>query len=72
MNLPRTQPMLAHAHAVHLRHENEALRDALSLIVQMAESTTGAMVLIDIARIARITLATGHIPADPALTGETR
>lgn len=68
MNLPRTQPLLAHAHAVQLRHENEVLRAALALIVGMCENTTSAMVLIDVARIARVTLTTGHLPADPALT----
>ena len=68
MNLPRTQPIFGHAHFTHMKAENDALREALRVIEQMCENTTSAMVLIDIARIARVTLMTGHIPADPAIT----
>ncbi|WP_028210759.1 hypothetical protein [Paraburkholderia mimosarum] len=46
---------------VHLQHENERLRDALRLIVEMSENTTSALTLDDVARVARNAL----IPATP-------
>ncbi|MGF6978974.1 hypothetical protein QFZ94_007489 [Paraburkholderia sp. JPY465] len=55
----------------HLQHENDRLREALRLIVEMSENTTSAMSLGDIARIARLALVTTHVPPNPSLaTGE--
>lgn len=69
MNLPRPQPLVAHAHAVHLRHENERMREALDLIAKMSEHSTSALVLQDVARIARNALGPVY-PPNPALTIE--
>ncbi|CAE6958887.1 hypothetical protein [Paraburkholderia domus] len=50
-------------------HEVARLREALSLIADMAETSTSAMTLPDIARIAR-TAIVGSTPADPHLGAE--
>ncbi|MGF6792746.1 hypothetical protein [Paraburkholderia sp. 35.1] len=41
---------------VHLAHDNERLREALRLIVEMCENTTSALTLDDVARVARTAL----------------
>jgi hypothetical protein len=42
----------------HLAHENERMREALRTIAQLAEKSTSALVMSDIARIARAALIT--------------
>ncbi|MFP4891246.1 hypothetical protein [Paraburkholderia sp. EG304] len=52
---------------LHLQHENERLREALRLIADMSEHSTSALVLGDIARIARVALVTAHVPPNPTI-----
>jgi hypothetical protein len=51
---------------VHLAHDNDRMREALATIADMAEHTTSALTIADIARIARSALLGGP-PADPTL-----
>ncbi|KDR31770.1 hypothetical protein BG60_29025 [Caballeronia zhejiangensis] len=51
-------------------HEAARLREALALIADLAERTTSALVLPDIARLARSALI-GSAPADPRLSAES-
>jgi hypothetical protein len=46
----------AHAIRLQLAHDNRRLRDALTLIADMAERSTSALTMSDIARIARSAL----------------
>jgi len=68
MNKARTRQLYEHAHMKALQYENERLREALRLIVDMSETSHSAMTLIDIARNARIALATAHVQPDPELS----
>lgn len=45
-----------HHHATHIEHDNARLRDALTIIAEMAEYSPSAMTMCDIARIARSAL----------------
>ncbi|SKD04465.1 hypothetical protein SAMN05445504_9235 [Burkholderia sp. CF099] len=65
MNL---QHLTRHALSAHLRatHENERLREALALIADIAEGSTTANSLPNIARLARVALVAAQ-PADPAI-----
>lgn len=56
----------AHIHARAL-HDAARLREALALIADMAETSTSALELPDIARVARNALV-GSTPADPNLS----
>lgn len=62
----RTRALHEHNHAVHLAHDNDRMREALAVIADMAEHTTSALTMTDIARIARSALLSGP-PADPTL-----
>ncbi|MBB5469358.1 hypothetical protein HDG32_005505 [Paraburkholderia sp. CI2] len=64
----RTQQLYDHAHLKALQYENERLREALRLIGEMGETSTSALTLIDIARNARIALATAYVQPDPELS----
>jgi hypothetical protein len=48
-------------------HDAARLREALALIAQLAEGTTSALTLPDIARIARAALVSAE-PEDPRLS----
>ena len=50
MNRKTTETL---AMRVHLAHDNERMREALRTIVAMAETSTSALTMNDIARIAR-------------------
>lgn len=65
-NQLRTRALHEHNHAVHLAHNNDRMREALATIADMAEHTTSALTMTDIAGIARSALLGGP-PADPAL-----
>ncbi|MGF6932967.1 phosphate uptake regulator [Paraburkholderia sp. UCT70] len=64
----RTEQLYDHAHMKALRYENERLREALRLIGEMGETSTSALTLTDVARTARIALATAHVLPDPELS----
>ncbi len=68
MNLRQREIRVAYAEQLRNRalHDTERLREALALIAQMAEGTTSALTLPDIARIARAALV-GSVPSDPKL-----
>lgn len=61
-------------HADHLRaralHDVTRLREALATIADMAEKSASALVLPDIARLARSALV-GSTPEDPRLAHHT-
>jgi hypothetical protein len=52
---------------LHLAHDNRRLRDALKVIAEMAERSTSALTMSDIARIAR-----GALIAVPCENAELR
>ncbi|CAB3758516.1 hypothetical protein [Paraburkholderia humisilvae] len=62
------QHLTRHALSAHLRvsHENDRLREVLALIADIAEGSTTANSLPNIARLARVALV-GSPPADPTL-----
>jgi hypothetical protein len=61
-----TRALFEHDRATRLTHENERLREALQLIADMSEHSTSALVLQDVARIARNSL--GPVtPPNPTL-----
>jgi hypothetical protein len=51
---------------IHLANDNERLREALKLIAEMSETSTSALTLQDVARIARTALVVASGP-NPAL-----
>jgi hypothetical protein len=55
----------------HLEHDNRRLREALRMISDIAEGSTTANSLPNIARLARNALLAGP-PANPALLDSTR
>jgi hypothetical protein len=65
-NQLKTRALHDHNRAAHLAHDNDRMRDALAVIADMAERTTSALTMTDIARIARSALL-GGLPADPTL-----
>ena len=70
MNQLLTRTLHERVHARHLAHDNARLREALHLIADMAEHSTSALTMTDIARIARGVLAPSQ-PANPALEHTT-
>lgn len=70
MNQLLTRALHDRTHARHVAHDNERLREALTLIADIAEGSTTANSLPNIARIARSALV-GAQPANPALTETT-
>jgi hypothetical protein len=65
-NQLKTRAMHDHNRASHLAHDNDRMREALALIADIAEGSTTANSLPNIARVARNALV-GAAPANPAL-----
>jgi hypothetical protein len=75
MNQLHTRALHEHNRAMQLAHENQRMRDALVLIADMAEHSTSALTMQDIARLARGALiasprenATLRHPVDQGVT----
>jgi len=64
-----TRALHEHNRATHLAHDNDRMREALALIADIAEGSTTANSLPNIARLARSAILGGP-PADPALQPE--
>ncbi|SAL73398.1 hypothetical protein AWB74_04481 [Caballeronia arvi] len=66
-----TNPNMRVVRITHLEHDNRRLREVMRLIVKVAEGSTTANSLPNIARIARAALIEG-IPHNPVLLDPSR